>query len=50
MARSWSDTPLILLALIKSKEDKVTEYLELAYKTNKIVEAAQSGMLYHTFD
>ena len=32
------------------EEDKVSEYLELADKTDKAVEAAEPGMLHHTFD
>ena len=32
------------------KENKVSEYLELADKTDKAVEAAEPGMLHHTFD
>ena len=43
-------TPFLLLAKIKIKEDKVAEYLELADKTDKAVEAAEPGMLHHTFD
>ena len=39
-----------LEAKIKVKEDKVSEYLELADKTDKAVEAAEPGMLHHTFD
>ena len=34
----------------KVKKDKVSEYLELADKTDKAVEAAEPGMLHHTFD
>ena len=35
----WSDTPFILLAKLKIKEDKAAEYLEIADKTGKSVEA-----------
>ena len=50
MANFGADTPFLLLAKIKVKEDKVSEYLELADKTDKAVEAAEPGMLHHTFD
>ena len=50
MTNFGADTPFILLAKIKVKEDKVHEYLELADKTDKAVEAAEPGMLHHTFD
>ena len=45
-----SDTPFMLLAKLKVKEDKVAEYLEIADKTDKAVEADEPGMLHHTFD
>ena len=45
-----SDTPFMLLAKLKIKEDKVAEYLEIADKTDKAVEANEPGMLHHTFD
>ena len=50
MANFGADTPFILIAKIKVKENKVSEYLELADKTDKAVEAAELGMLHHTFD
>ena len=50
MANFGADTPFLLLAKIKVKEDKVSEYLELADKTDKAVEAAEPGMFHHTFD
>jgi len=34
-----SDTPFMLLAKLKVKEDKVAEYLEIADKTGKSVES-----------
>ena len=37
----------MLLAKIKVKEDKVAEYLEIAYKTDKSVEANEPRMLHH---
>ena len=40
----------MLLAKLKVKEDKVAEYLEIADKTDKGVEANEPGMLHHTFD
>ena len=40
----------MLLAKLKVKEDKVAEYLEIADKTDKAVEADEPGMLHHTFD
>ena len=40
----------MLLAKLKVKEDKVDEYLEIADKTDKAVEAAEPDMLHHTFD
>ena len=50
MTNFGADTPFILLAKITVKEDKVSEYLELAEKTDKAVEAVEPGMLHHTFD
>jgi len=50
MTNFGSDTPFHPLAKIKVKEDKVSEYLELADKTDKAVEIAEPGMLHHTFD
>jgi len=50
MTNFGADTPFILLAKITVKEDKVSEYLELADKTDKAVEADEPGMLHHTFD
>tara|TARA_B100001989_G_C24358687_1_gene373369 strand:+ start:341 stop:505 length:165 start_codon:yes stop_codon:yes gene_type:complete len=34
-----SDTPFMLLAKLKIKEDKIAEYLEIADKTDKPIEA-----------
>ena len=45
-----ADTPFILIARIQVKPDKVQEYLLLASKTDKEVEAVEPGMLHHTFD
>ena len=50
MSNFGSDTPFILLAKLRVKEDKVSEYLEIADKTDKAVEADEPGMLHHTFD
>ena len=50
MTNFGADTPFILLAKITVKEDKVSEYLELADKTDKAVKALEPGMLHHTFD
>ena len=44
------ETPFILLARLRVKPDKIQEYLELADKTDKAVEASEPGMLHHTFD
>ena len=44
------ETPIILLARLRVKPDKIQEYLELADKTDKAVEASEPGMLHHTFD
>ena len=41
MTNFGADTPFILLAKITVKEDKVTEYLALAEKTDKAVEAGE---------
>jgi hypothetical protein len=40
----------VLIAKLKVKEDKVSEYLIIADKTDKAVEADEPGMLHHTFD
>ena len=50
MTTFGSDTPFILIARLKVQEDKVDEYLELAEKTDKAVEASEPGMIHHTFD
>jgi len=50
MSSFGSETPFMLLAKLKVKEDKVAEYLEIADKTDKAVEADEPGMLHHTFD
>ena len=50
MSSFGSDTPFMLLAKLKVKEDKVAEYLEIADKTDKAIEADEPGMLHHTFD
>jgi len=39
MTNFGSDTPFILIARLKIQEDKVAEYLKLADKTDKAVEA-----------
>ena len=39
MTNIVADTPVVLLAKIKVKQDKVYEYLELGDKTNKAVDA-----------
>ena len=46
----WSRYPFYSFSENHGKEDKVSEYLELADKTDKAVEAAEPGMLHHTFD
>ncbi len=50
MSSFGSDTPFMFLARLKVKADEVDEYLEIAYKTDKSVEASELGMLHHTFD
>ena len=50
MTNFGSDTPFMLIARLKVKEDKVDEYLALADKTDKAVEVSEPGMLHHTFD
>ena len=50
MSSFGSDTPFMLLAKLKVKEDKVAEYLKIEDKTNRPVEAEELGMLHHTFD
>ena len=50
MSSFGPDTPFMLLAKLKVKEDKVAEYLEIADRTDKDVEAEEYGMLHHTFD
>ena len=50
MTSFGSDTPFMLIARLKVQEDKVAEYLELADKTDKAVEASEPDMLHHTFD
>ena len=44
------NTPFILIARIQVKPDKIQEYLLLAAKTDKAVEASEPGMCHHTFD
>ena len=50
MSSFGSDTPLILLAKLQVKEDKVAEYLEIADKTDKAVEAKELVKRHYTFD
>ena len=50
MSSFGSDTPFMRFAKLKVKNEKVAEYLEIAYKTDKAVEADEPGMLHHTFD
>jgi hypothetical protein len=50
MSSFGSDTPFMLLAKLKVKEGKVAEYLEIADKTDKAVQADEPEMLHHTFD
>ena len=38
----------MILAKLKVKEDKVAEYLEIADKTDKAVEADEPAMLHNT--
>ena len=40
----------MLLAKLKFKEDKIPECLEIADKTDKVVEVDEPGILHHTFD
>ena len=49
MSNFGSDTPFMLLAKLKVKNDRVAEYLEIADKTDKAVEAEEPGM-HLTFD
>ena len=48
MSSFGSDTPFMLLAKLKVKEDKVAEYLEIADKTDKAVEADEPGTVSYT--
>ena len=50
MSNFGSDTPFMFLAKLKVKNDRVAEYLEIADKTDKAVEAEEPGMLHLTFD
>ena len=50
MPNFGSDTPFMLIIRLKVRERKVAEYLDLADKTDKAVEASKPGMLHHTFD
>ncbi len=45
-----ASTPFILIARITVKEGKVSEYLELAARTDSAVQASEPGMIHHTFD
>ena len=44
-----SDTPFMLLAKLKVKEDKIAEYLEIADKTDKAIEDDEPGVQYKIF-
>ena len=46
MTNFGADTPFILLAKITVKEDKVSEYLELADKTDKAVETVDPEIIW----
>ena len=48
MSSFGSDTPFMLLAKLKIKEDKLAEYLEIADKTDKAVEADEPGTVSYT--
>ena len=50
MATFDSSTPFILIARIQVKPGKVSEYLEVATKTDAAVEASEPDMQHHTFD
>ena len=50
MSGFGSDTPFVLLAKLKSKEDKVSRYFEITDKTYKAVEDNEPEMLRYTFD
>ena len=44
------DIPFMLLAKLKVKKDKVAEYLEIADKTDKVIEAMNAiGVPYKIF-
>ena len=47
MSSFGSDTPFMLLAKLKVKEDKVAEYLEIADKTDKAMN--RTGVPYKIF-
>ena len=40
----------MLLTKLKVKEDEIEEYLEIANRTDKAVEADEPEMLHNTFD
>ena len=46
----WAETAFILFARIQVKPDKVQDYLFLAAKNDKAVEATELEILQHTFD
>ena len=50
MASFDESTPFMLLARIHVKPGCVDEYLELARVTDAAVQAAEPGMIHHTFD
>ena len=50
MANFDESTPFILLARIHVKPGCVDEYLALARVTDEAVQAAEPGMIHHTFD
>ena len=50
MSGFGSDNLFMLLAILEVKKDKLEEYLEIADKIDKAVEADEPGMLHHTFD
>ena len=50
MSSSGSDTPFMFLEKLKVKKDKVSEYLEIADKTDKVIKAINgTGVQYKIF-
>ena len=48
--RPNAETPFVLIAKLRVKQDQVEEYLKIAQRADDAVRYSEPGMLLHTFD